>query len=254
MMFLRKIIICLLVLLGPVAFGQYKNSFKFNLTGAPFNLYSIQYERKLNSNISFNNTFFYRLKSGIPFGEFIDKVAKERGVGLTGIKFEYIFMNEAHVGVKGYSPELRFYFGKSKHRPFVGVFGMIEDFDMQVPAELLVKNMEVKVPIDFTFTTLSGGILIGKQFQWDRIGLDIVIIGPHLGVANDFMAFGRNSAIQNLSDHDKNEVKEQVKQRFGLRDKYFTMDITDESAEIKSIRSVPYFGIRGVGLNLSYSF
>ena len=36
--------------------------------------------------------------------------------------------------------------------------------------------------------------------------------------------------------------------------KYFNMEITDQSAEIKSVRSVPYLGIRGVGFNLSYSF
>lgn len=253
-MLLKKTIFCLLLLLGPVAYGQYKNSFKFNLAGAPLNLYSFQYERKLTPKIAFNNTFFYRHKSAIPFGGFIDNIAKKHGVGLTGIKFEYIFMNEAQLGVKGYSPELRFYLGNSKHKPFIGVFGMYEDFDMQVPAELIVREMEVKVPINFSFNTFSGGILIGKQFQWDRIGLDIVIVGPHLGVANDFVAFGTNPLIQNLSEQDKYEVKEKVKERFGLRDKYFNMEITDQSAEIKSVRSVPYLGIRGVGFNLSYSF
>ena len=82
----------------------------------------------------------------------------------------------------------------------------------------------------------------------------MVVIGPHIGTANNFLAFGSNSAIQGLSEQDKYEVKERVKERFGLKDKYFNMEITDESAEIKSVRSVPYFGIRGIGLNLSYSF
>lgn len=254
MMLLKKTIFCFLLLLGPVAFGQYKNSFKFNLAGVPLNLYSVQYERKLTPKIAFNNTFFFRPKSLIPFGTAIDNFATKHGVGLTGIKFEYIFMNEAQLGVKGYSPELRFYLGNSKHKPFIGIFGMYEDFDMQVPAALIVRETEVKVPINFTFNTFSGGILIGKQFQWKRIGLDVVIIGPHLGVANDFVAFGTNPLIQNLSEQDKYEVKERVKERFGLRDKYFNMEITDQSAEIKSVRSVPYFGIRGVGFNLSYSF
>lgn len=261
-MLLKKTHFLLFLLLSTTAFGQYKNSVKFNVVGATMNLYSLQYERMLTKNVSFNNTFFYRSKSDIPFSNAIDKFAKSHGVGLTGIKFEYIFMNEAQVGLKGYSPEFRFYMGKKKHRPFIGVFGIYEDFDMRVPAEIEVLKhyeghavpFEVTLPINFTFNTLSGGVLVGKQFVWNKVGLDIVIIGPHIGVANDFYASGKNEYIIGLNAEEKDYVEQRLKARFGLRDKYFMMDLKEDGAEIQSVRKVPYLGIRGVGFNLSYNF
>ncbi|MCD8538453.1 MAG: DUF3575 domain-containing protein [Leadbetterella sp.] len=228
------------------------------MAGAALKIYSLQYERQLGSRLAFNNTFFYRPKSDIPFGGFIDNMATKYGVGLTGIKFDYIFMNEAQLGLKGYSPELRYYLGKKKNRTFIGLFGIYEDFDMQVPAQLNVvkdnRYYEVKLPINFTFRTLSGGILIGKQFTWDRVGLDLVFIGPHIGTAGRFLAYGQNENLQGLNEDEKQFVKNMIRERFGLKDKYFSMELTDDAAEIKSVRPVPYLGIRGVGVNLSYRF
>lgn len=243
---------------GFSAFSQHKNSVKTNLVAGLTQIYSLQYERKLSENITFNNTFFFRPKNTIPFGDFIDDIAKEHGVGVTGIKFDYIYMDEAKLGLKGYSPELRWYMGKKQSRPFLGLFGMYEDFDMLVPALIPVSKdgrvLEVKLPINFTFNTLSGGLLLGYQFNWNRVGLDFVLVGPHFGRANDFYAAGENSAIQGLTDEEKDFLKEKVKERFGVTDKYFSLEVTDERAEIKSIRNIPYLGIRGFGLNLSYSF
>ena len=239
-------------------FAQYQNAIRFNATGAALNIWSVQYERQLTPQLAFNNTLFFRPKSDIPFGHFIDKMAKRHGVGLTGIKFEHIYMNEARIGVMGYSPELRYYFGKKKNRTFIGLFGMYEDFDMKVPAQVGVmkenRYFEVKLPINFTFNTLSGGILIGKQFTWNRVGLDVVFIGPHVGTAGKFYAFGQNSHLEGLTEDEKDFVKDRIRNRFGLKEKYFSMELTADAAEIKSIRPVPYLGIRGVGLNLSYRF
>ncbi len=239
-------------------FAQYANSVRFNLAGPALNLYSLQYERQLTGRLAFNNTFFYRPKSDIPFGGFIDNFTKKHGVGLTGIKFDDIFMNEAQVGVKGYSPELRYYLGKKKNKAFIGLFGMYEDFDMKVPALVGVirgdQYFDVKLPIHFTFKTYSGGILIGKQFVWNRVGLDVVFIGPHIGSAGDFYAMGKNSNLQGLNEEEKEFVKYKIRERFGLKEKYFSMELNEDAAEIKSIRPVPYLGIRGVGVNLSYRF
>lgn len=249
-----KNLLFLLVFFSFSATAQYKNSVRTNLTTLPVSLYSLQYEHAFGNHIALNNTFFYRPKLQIPFGEPLDKLAKTHGVGLTGIRFDYIFMNKAHVGVKGYSPELKFYLTKSAHRPFISLFGMYEHFDMRVPALINVRNLDVEVPINFTFQTLSGGILIGYQFRWDRIGLDFVLIGPHIGRADNFYAQGKNSAIQGLSEREKIRLKAGIKERFGLSEKYFDLKITDNSAEIVSIRQVPYFGLRGLGLNLSFMF
>lgn len=251
-------IIALFLFLSFSGFSQYKNSIKTNLAAAATQIYTLQYERTLNSNWSINATLFYRPKNDILFGDLIDDIAKEHGVGVTGIKFEYIFMDEAKIGVKGVSPELRYYIGKKKNRAFIGLFGMYEDFDMQVPAEFEIPkdgyNVIAKIPVNFTFQSLSGGVLIGTQFKWDRVGLDIVFAGPHFGQARDFYAAGTNSNLENLTESEKEQLRSNVKERFGLTDKYFEFTIGEGSAEIKSVKNIPYFGIRGFGFNLSYNF
>ena len=238
--------------------AQYKNSVKFNVVGPLTQTYSLQYERMLGKRISLNNTFFYRQKSLIPMGVRVDTLAKRHGVGLTGIKFQYIFMNEARVGVKGYSPELRFYLSKKKNRAFLSLFGQYELFDMSVPASLAVKYknliVDVKTPVNFTFNTLSGGLLIGKQFRWNRLGVDVVLIGPHYGKARAFYASAETELLSKLSTEEQQYLKDKITERFGLSEKYFALDITTSKAEIKSIKPVPYLGIRGLGVNLSYNF
>ncbi|MCA0363234.1 MAG: DUF3575 domain-containing protein [Bacteroidetes bacterium] len=256
---LRKILVCLLLV--PVAtFAQdnYKNAIKFNTLGPVSQLYSAQYELAIGKHLAFNNTFFYRPKKLIPAGETIDNLAKKHGLGLTGIKFENIFMDEAKLGMKGYSPELRYYIGKKKNRLFVSAIGQYEDFDMTVPANLAVKYKtyatDIKVPVDFTFKTYSAGILIGKQFNWRRLGVDFVIIGPHFGKAKEFYAVAQNAALKQLNQEEKQYILDKIQERFGLSDTYFSRTLVDDKAEIKSIKPVPYLGIRGLGLNLFYRF
>jgi hypothetical protein len=240
------------------SFAQYKNSFKINAVGPLSKLYSAQYERKLSKHFSINNTFFYRQKTLIPLGVQVDTLVKRHGVGLTGIKFQYIFMNEARVGVKGYSPELRYYIGKKKNRTFLSLFGQYENFDMSIPSSLaiLFKGLvlDAKVPVNFTLNTLSGGLLIGKQFQFNRLGLDLVIIGPHFGTAKAFYGVVETDLLSQLSETEKLYLQNKIVERFGLSEKYFTLNINEERAEIKSIKPIPYVGIRGFGVNLSYNF
>lgn len=255
---MRFFVFFLLLCISLSVFSQQKNAIKFNVAGPLTQTYSLQYERILTKKISFNNTFFYRQKSLIPFGNQVDTLVKRYGVGLTGIKFKYIFMNEAKVGVKGYAPELRFYLGKKKNRPFVALFGQYEDFDMAVPASLsvLYKGLivDVKTPVNFTFNTLSGGLLIGKQWKWNRMGLDLVVIGPHFGKAKAFYAVAQTELLSKLSEAEKMYLKDKIIERFGLSGQYFALDIAGEKAEIKSVKPIPYLGIRGLGVNLSYSF
>lgn len=255
---MRLLVFLLLFLSSFYGFSQQKNAIKFNIAGPLSQTYSLQYERMLTKKISFNNTFFYRQKSLIPFGVQADTLAKRYGVGLTGIKFNYIFMNEARIGVKGYAPELRFYLGKKKNRPFVALFGQYEDFGMAVPASLAVLYkglvVDVKTPVNFTFNTLSGGLLIGKQWKWNRVGVDLVVIGPRFGKAKAFYAVAQTELLSKLSEDERVYLKDKITERFGLSGEYFSLDIAGEKAEIKSIKPVPYLGIRGLGLNLSYSF
>jgi hypothetical protein len=237
-----------------------ENSLKVNLASAGFQLYSVQYERMLGSNFSFNNTFFYRPLKSIPFGTTADKVAKKHGLGVTGVDFEYIFVDLAEMGVKGYSPELRYYFGKKKKRAFIGFFGQFEDFDAKIPASLEVQydgqTVELsKVPIAFDIRTISGGILVGKQFNLGRrLSLDVVLIGPHLGKGQKVYATVEQSLLSRLDENEKNYLKGKIIDRFKLNTDYYSVTVGDEKAEINAFQKVPYVGLRGLGFNLGWRF
>ena len=238
---------------------DFKNSLKVNAAGIATGIISVQYEHMLSSNFSFNNTFFYRSESKIPLGLQFDQLAKKYSLGLTGVDFEYIYVNEAQIGVKGYSPELRYYFGRKKNRFFVSLFGQYENFNALIPASLEARYNQtivpIKVPVAFDIRTISGGILIGKQFKFvNRISLDVVIIGPHFGKANTVYAKVETSILSRFNEGDKLYLKEKIISRFRLSESYFDVTVDNDKAEINAFKSIPYLGIRGFGLNLGISF
>lgn len=235
---------------------DHRNGLKFNAVGLVTGLYSAQYERGLGDNLSFVATGFFRQKSIIPFSEPIDNFMKKNG--LLGINFEYIFMNEAQVGVKGISPELRYYIGDKKHRMFVSLFGQLEDLDMTVPASLPAAyqgtELNIIAPIDFAIRTISGGILLGKQFRFGRVGVDFVLIGPHLGNATKVDATIKSQLLAGLNPEDRELTKQKVIERFNIDEKYFLTSLGETQGDINAKRKVPYAGIRGFGVNLAYYF
>lgn len=221
---------------------------------------SVQYERRLGKHWSFNNTFFYRKRSQIPLGNEFDQLAKKYSLGLTGVDFEHIFVDQAHLGVIGYSPELRYYFGERKNRWFLGLFGQFEKFDAIIPASMDAtyqgQVIEIsKVPISFDIRTSSGGILIGKQFMLAKnLYLDVVIIGPHIGTGNKVYALVQEDLLGQLNESDRQNLEASIYQRFDLNRKYYQVTVTEDKAEINAFRKVPYASIRGFGLNLGFYF
>lgn len=253
------VLLCLVVFKANSQQANYRNKVKLNITAATIKMLGLQYERKLNNHFSVTANVFIRPQSLIPFGVTIDSLAKQNGVGLTGIKFEYIEMNKAQVGVKGFSPEIKYYFGKSKHKNFIGIFAQSESFKVKVPASLSVRYTgriaEITTPISFSFNTFTGGISIGKSFELsDRLALDVVFIGPHIGKALNFNATVKSETLGKLDTDDRLYLKDKIIERFGLYDKYFAVDVNADGAFIKSIKPVPYISTRALGINLAYKF
>lgn len=238
--------------------AQDRNTVKVNLLSPVSRIWSVQYEFQINERLSINNTFFYRSKSSIPFASQIDRLAKSRGLGITGVDFEYISIDKAQIGVRGLSPELRYYF-KSKRNPwFIGAFAIYEEFDMEVPATFLVRYDDffgnVELPINFDIATISGGILLGKKFEFNRFSLDVVILGPHFGKANKVNAEVDEPLLNRLSSSDQEFLRQAVIDRFKLDEDFFNVGVSGQQAKIDAKQRIPYFGIRGFGLNLGYTF
>ena len=237
-----------------------KNSFKVSLPGIYSKIYAAQYERVLTKNLSLNTTVFYRPETSIPFGQEIDKIAKRHGLGITGVNFENLAIDLSQIGVKGFSPELRYYFGQRKNRTFVAAFGQYEKFDAIIPASLQARyqNQVVelsKVPIDFDIRTISGGLMIGRQWRPAKwLAVDFVLIGPHLGKGQKVYAVVQNPLLSRLDESDKEYLREKIIERFQLNEDYYEVSVADDKAEINAYRKVPYLGIRGFGVNLGVYF
>lgn len=216
--------------------------------------------RHLTDKISLNQTFYYRNRSSIPLGHQLDVLAKRYSLGLTGVDFEHINVDLSQIGVKGYSPELRFYLGKHKNPVFLGFFGQFERIDAIIPASFEMQYegnnfLLEKVPINFDIRSSSGGILIGKKFNFtENIKLDVIIIGPHIGSAQKVYAVVEQELLNRLSDTDKDYMRAKIIERFNLSENYYNVSISDTKAEINAFRKVPYLGIRAVGLNLGFAF
>lgn len=238
--------------------GNYQKAVKFNLVGPFTGLYSAQFEMNASKQVSFVLTGFYRQEKDIPFSTAIDNLAKTRGLGITGVNFQYIFIDQAKIGMQGVSPELRFYLSKKKHPTFIGVFGQYTDVDMLVPASLPVvfrgQIAEIITPIDFEIQSVTGGLLLGKSFRFGRIGVDAVLIGGQWGRAHNLNATVNQSLIGMLSDEEKESLRQGVITRFGIDESYYDTKVGDSGATLNEKRRVPFFGIRGAGLNLAYYF
>lgn len=239
-------------------FAQERHTARVNLLSPVSKIWSVQYEFKISERLAFNNTFFYRPQQAIPFASQIDQLAKKRGLGITGVDFQYIFIDKAQIGISGYSPELRYYFKSKKNPWFIGGFALFEQIDMEVPASFLVRYENffgnVELPVNFDINTFSGGILVGKKFVFNRFSLDVVLIGPHIGTANKVNAEIDEPLLNRLSPSDQEFLRQGVIDRFKLDESYFNVGVSGEQAKVDTKQNVPYFGIRGFGLNLGYSF
>jgi hypothetical protein len=160
--------------------------------------------------------------------------------------------------VKGVSPELRFYLSRKKHPTFIGFFGQYTDIDMLVPASLPIvirdQFLEIILPINFKIKSITGGLLLGKSFRFGRIGVDAVIIGGQIGRAYKVNATVNQSLISQLNNEEKESLRQGVIDRFGIDESYYDTEVINDGATLNQKKRVPFFGIRGAGLNLAYYF
>ncbi|MDP5139168.1 MAG: hypothetical protein NWP83_01710, partial [Spirosomaceae bacterium] len=133
-----------------------------------------------------------------------------------------------------------------------------EDIDMLVPASLPVvvrdQFLEIILPIDFKIKSITGGLLLGKSFRFGRIGLDAVIIGGQAGRAYKVNASVNQEIISELTTEEKESLRQGVIERFGIDESYYDTQVVESGATLNQKRRVPFFGIRGAGLNLADYF
>ncbi|MFN3590256.1 MAG: DUF3575 domain-containing protein [Spirosomataceae bacterium] len=231
-----------------------KSAVKLNVVGAAAQLYSGQFEQMIGNNLSVSLTGYYREKRGIPFGNTLNSLAGRFGEQIIGINFEYVQFEKAQVGVKGISPEVRYYFGRKESRPFLSIYAHAEKFDLNIPSELDIlfqdKVYSSIIPIDFAVQSTSAGIMLGYQFRKGKWGVDWTILGPRFGYASSLFAQANQSLLERLSDSEKEFVIDDVYAKYRLNKEYFLVNIDGSRAEITNLKPIPIGIIRGFGLNI----
>ncbi len=231
-----------------------KSAFKLNIVGAAAQLYSGQFEQMLGKYLSVSLTGYYRDKREIPLGNTLNSLAGRYGEQIIGINFEYVQFEKAKVGVKGISPEIRYYFGTKQTRPFLSIYAHAEEFDLNIPSELDIlfqdKVYSSIIPIDFAVQSTSAGIMLGYQFRKGKWGVDWTIIGPRFGYASSLFAQANQSLLERLSDSEKEFVIDDIYAKYRLNKSYFQVNIDGTRAEIRNLKPIPIGIIRGFGLNI----
>lgn len=231
-----------------------KSAVKINALGAAARLYSVQAEQMIGKNVSVSLTGYYRNKKEIPFGNTLNSLAGRFGDNIIGINFEYVQFDKAEVGIRGISPEIRYYFGQKESRPFFSVYAHAEKFNLNIPSEISIlfqdKIYSSIIPIDFAVQSTSAGIMIGYQFRKGRWGVDWTILGPRFGYASSLFAEANQSLLERLSDSEKEFVINDVYTKYRLNKSYFLVTIDGSKAEITNLKPIPIGIIRGFGLNI----
>lgn len=228
-----------------------KNIIKTNLTGDAIGNYNITYERSILKKMSFSLGVRYMPKGAVPFKDELAKLINDPNVKV----------NDFQLGNFAITPELRLYLSAGKMKGFyIAPYGRYASFDMTVPIAYsytetgtgLKKTAEVL--FDGKITSMSGGVLLGTQFQIaKKLVLDIWIIGGHYGTSSGTVnATNFTPAITTQQQADAlqtqlNDLKEVGPFKFEgkLAADWKTATITSTG---------PWAGVRGLGLSLGFRF
>ncbi len=251
----------LFILISIQSFAQEKRQeiLKVNLSAAALGAATFQYEKVLGKHFSFALGVGYRPKKLIPFAKKLEKYVDYADNRISYISFDNVKKVESHIGMFHVTPELRFYFGK-KEAPigtYVAIFGKYNNFRGDVPVfvDTDYKNQPVRLelPVDTKIQTVSGGLVLGKQFRLsNRLTFDWYIVGGHFGRVKIY-----GESIQNLEGFDddfRNRLRTKILDTFKINEDYLGLTVDNQGVKIEGVRQLNYFNLRGFGFNLGYCF
>lgn len=232
-----------------------KNIIKTNLSGDAIGNYNITYERSLAKKFSISLGVRYMPKSTMP--QFIqDKVTEL-------VDDKNILISDFQMGNFAITPEFRLYLSAGKMKGFyIAPYVRYASFDLQVPVAYNYTNglntVNASALFNGTFTSISGGLLLGSQFQIaKKLVLDVWIIGGHYGTSNGTInATNFNPAIDPNNQNQKQAFKEQVE---SVNNKdygpfKFKGEVSSDYKTATFTTTGAWAGVRALGLNLGFRF
>jgi hypothetical protein len=223
-----------------------KNNFKISLTSLIFGNYQLQYERSLTKRIGLVVGYSFIPKGAVPFRTQLNDLTADSE------DTQGIFEN-AELGYKAFTPEVRFYLGKGYGKGFY-----VAPFYRNVRYD--ITNVNFTFSSDFAGVTEqnlamggklsanSFGLQLGAQFHLGKhIILDWWIVGPHYGTSKgDFVGI----TDRNLTTFEQQELKKELDNiELPLSD--IKTEVNARGAKINV--SGPWGGVRS-GISLGYRF
>ena len=223
-----------------------KNNFKISLTSLIFGNYQLQYERSLTKRIGLVVGYSFIPKGAVPFRTQLNDLTADNA------DTQGIFEN-AELGYKAFTPEIRFYLGKGYGKGFyVAPFYRNVQYDINNVNFTFSSDVagvtEQNLAMGGKLSANSFGLQLGAQFNLGKhIILDWWIVGPHYGTSKgDFVGI----TDRNLTTFEQQELKKELDNiELPLSD--IKSEVNARGAKINV--SGPWGGVRS-GISLGYRF
>ncbi|WP_158799866.1 DUF3575 domain-containing protein [Pedobacter sp. L105] len=219
-----------------------KNIIKMNLGALILKTYSFEYERALNSRISFAMDFRIMPKSNIPFKKQVENAVDDQETKQTISTFR-----TSNFAI---TPEVKFYLGeKGVFRGFyLAPFVSYAKYNGDGPFSYDVTQLHYTETLNFkgSLNTYTAGVMVGAQWKLTKLlYFDWWIAGPNYGTSK-----GSLVSDKNFIPIEEQYVRQQLAQFVSdLPLVKATSTVTSDKATI-DIKG-PWAGVRG-GLSLGF--
>jgi hypothetical protein len=228
-----------------------KNNIQVNLSSLVLHNYSFNYERSVARKITISAGYKFMPDTRIGDVSLINSISDK--ISHDGDNIDY---KNTRTSNQTFTAEARFYTGKHNGPRgfYVSLYGRYNSMKVNYPYAYTVGNgNNVNVPLTTTLNGIGGGAMIGaKWLIAQKVSLDIYILGLHYGNMSGNVI--GNTDLGALSANDKQELKDDIDSKFVLLNHNYIKNSTVTNSGVTAHASGPFAGIRGLGINLGFSF
>lgn len=209
--------------------------------------------------MSFILGFRYMPNSVVPYSNTIQEMS---GTSQNTIDFNLLYMGNTAI-----TPEIRLYSHKNMRGFYISLYGRYANFDMTIPVKFA--SLEMGQPItqhaafSGTISSFSGGFLLGTQQNLGKhIVIDIWILGGHVGRSRGSLQSNFNPALVTSVPPNGTNIAQNLQDALNSIDAspftFIGKVNVDSGGKTASSATLdcngPWFGIRGLGINLGVRF
>jgi hypothetical protein len=229
-----------------------KNNIQINLSSLALKNFSFNYERSVARKITVSAGYKFMPRTRIGDVALINTITNKLVFDDSGITD----LKDTYTSNQTITAEVRFYAGKydGPRGFYVSLYGRYNSMKIDYPYVYSAGNgNNINVPLNATLNGIGGGVMVGaKWLIVKRLSLDIYILGLHYGgMSGDVIG---NTDLSDLSSEDKQGLKNDIDTKFVLLNKNYVKSSTVNDNGITAHASGPFAGIRGLGVNLGFSF